>query len=76
MKSTMLQENTRTPEVFPKLKIFKRSDEPFVVLFSDETTGTVVWEQTNTLTTRVGEHSNEWASTAFEDFDGTITLEN
>lgn len=62
---------------FPVLRVLKTSttDNPqgsTIVLFTDDTTGTVVHNAPNDIP--LGFHDNRWATECFEDFCGELTL--
>jgi len=71
MKSTIKE--TDSPPAYPKLR--KKKDGTMIVLFNSSTTGMVV-HSNDPSDYPVGYHSTSWFEEKFEDFCGTITLEN
>lgn len=57
------------PSVFPKLMIHKRL--LYVVLFTNETTGTIISQHSE-----FGFYSEKWDTRLYTDFTGSITLSN
>lgn len=55
---------------FPKLCV--RDYDGLVVLFTDSTTGTVVYG----LTHQLGWHNTSWTYGEFKDYEGGVVLEN
>lgn len=68
MESKMVEVNKEKP--YPKLMINKAKD--IVVLFSKSGCGQVVYSTSLAFT--VGEYSDGWRDSYYEDFHGTITL--
>ena len=70
-------ENPSKTNGFPKLMKFKNQvnpNESFIVLFTDFTTGVVVFSTYNSW--KVGCHHRKWAEEYFKDYDGEVVLKN
>lgn len=69
IKTSILEANK--PE-YPCLKIYKDND--FIVLFTDPTTGTVVYS--TYYDHKVGDYDNDWISSGFKPFNDILELSN
>lgn len=58
---------------FPKLMIYK-PDKDYIVLFTEEEKGTVVWTKYNKI--NVGQYDDCWAMSDFADYNEPLTLQN
>ena len=72
MKSIVNNDNKTPSKPFPKLMI----GEFHIVLFSSPNVGTCINSINPASPHRPGYHSYEWNSTAFKDFEGSVTLSN
>lgn len=72
---TTTSDGRPTESRFPMLRAINtaRPGPPTIVLFTDDTTGTVV--QGNSFLS-VGYHSDKWNPEDFTDFRGSVTLTN
>jgi hypothetical protein len=59
--------------VYPHLGIYEKG-QPFIVLFSSEDTGQVVWSDNTERP--LGYYACDWAEWSFSPFSGSITLSN
>tara|TARA_R110000782_G_scaffold50541_1_gene109497 strand:+ start:373 stop:624 length:252 start_codon:yes stop_codon:yes gene_type:complete len=77
MIKAIVNDNTVTPvRPFPKLMILNDNSEQndkLIVLFKNEGIGTVL---TNTQDWSIGDRDTKFAMNRFEDFHGSIQLEN
>lgn len=74
MKSILIAQQKKNKS-FPKLMKRKDRNYDYIVLFIDESRGTVV-HSNSSLGCSVGYHSTSWDMKFFEDFEGKITLSN
>ena len=74
MKSTINDPLISTKE-FPKLMCYILRKN-LVILFSKDKTGTVVSDSSLGEYYSLGYHDNDWNMAFFEDYEGTVTLEN
>lgn len=71
MKITVNMESSTKVKPFPKLMISKKNT---IVLFEDNGLGTCV--ATGGSLNPLGVFANDWDMTMFEDFNGSVCLEN
>lgn len=74
MKSTIVTKNN-TYIKFPCLMRYNKGNKDFVVLFTENKIGTVVYKEP-TCEWELGLYSNRWVMEYFEPFVGEIILSN
>jgi hypothetical protein len=76
MKSE-LKNNNVIENVYPYLGKFpKDSEKSVIVLFTRKSTGTVIFSSFNAFKNKVGEFSDTWVESDFENFNGEVILKN
>ena len=73
MKVKVKESSKKAERPFPKLMI-DSLNKTTIALFSNPSEGTIIQSKDNRLP--LGFHSKSFVSSAFEDFEGAITLSN
>lgn len=74
MKSVIKETITEQVSGYPKLMRYSKNGHDFIVLFTENRTGTVVCDNSNTW--GVGYYFKGWKEDYFIPFNGTIELSN
>jgi len=62
-------------QIYPKLMVIDTASYSLLVLFKNFTSGTVVAKSGDTEYV-IGDYSNDWNSSSFEDYNYILTLQN
>ena len=73
LKSVLNKCCTPAEKPYPKIRIGVNTD--IIVLFTSAKVGTVL-NKGNNNAWNIGDHSMTWSEKSFEDYQGTVTLEN
>lgn len=74
MKSVIKENKTEQVDRYPKLMRYENWDGDFVVFFTEQRKGVIVYAKN--CIWEIGYESNSWSEAAFTPFSGTIELSN